>query len=51
MKKKLGKIVKFKKSKTPDKKIIIGKYCNLEPLNINKHSLELYKNFSLDKKI
>jgi len=50
MKKKLGKIVKFKKAKFPNKKTIIGKYCNLEPLNINKHSLELYKNFSLDKK-
>ena len=50
MKKLLGKIVKFKKVKLPSKKKLIGKYCQLEPLNIKKHSLQLYKNFLLDKK-
>ena len=42
--------VKFKKAKLPLKKKLIGKYCNLEPINIKKHSISLYKNFSLDKK-
>ena len=50
MKEKLGKIVKFKKAKLPTNKKIIGNYCWLEPLNIKKHSLSLYKNFSKDKK-
>ena len=36
MKKLLGKIVKFKKVKLPSKKKLIGKYCQLEPLNIKK---------------
>ena len=50
MKLKLGYPVKFKKVKLPSKKKLIGKYCNLEPINIRKHSISLYKNFSLDKK-
>ena len=50
MKSKLGYPVKFKKAKLPSKKKLIGKYCNLEPINIRKHSISLYKNFSLDKK-
>ena len=50
MREKLGKIVKFKKAKSPTNKKIIGNYCWLEPLNIKKHSLSLYKNFSKDKK-
>ena len=50
MRLKLGFSVKFKKAKLPLKKKLIGKYCNLEPINIKKHSISLYKNFSLDKK-
>jgi RimJ/RimL family protein N-acetyltransferase len=50
MKLKLGFTVKFKKIKLPSKKKLIGKYCFLEPINIKKHSKDLYKNFSLDKK-
>ena len=45
-----GFTVKFKKAKLPSKKKLIGKYCFLEPVNIKKHSKDLYKNFSLDKK-
>ena len=33
--------VKFKKAKLPLKKKLIGKYCNLEPINIKKHSKDL----------
>ena len=50
MKLTLGFAVKFKKTKLPSKKKLIGKYCFLEPINIRKHSKDLYKNFSLDKK-
>jgi len=50
MKLKLGFTVKFKKIKLPSKKKLIGKYCFLEPINIRKHSKDLYKNYSLDKK-
>ena len=50
MKLTLGFTVKFKKTKLPSKKKLIGKYCFLEPINIRKHSKDLYKNFSLDKK-
>ena len=50
MKKSLGNIIKFKKAKPPLNKKIIGNYCLLEPLNIRKHSLQLYKNFLRDKK-
>ena len=50
MKLKVGFTVKFKKTKLPSKKKLIGKYCFLEPINIRKHSKDLYKNFSLDKK-
>ena len=50
MKLKLGFTVKFKKTKLPSKKKLIGKYCFLEPINIRKHSKDLYKNYSLDKK-
>ena len=49
MKLKLGYPVKFKKVKLPSKKKLIGKYCNLEPINIRKHSKDLFKNFSLDQ--
>ena len=50
MKLPLGFAVKFKKAKLPSKKKLIGKYCFLEPINIRKHSKDLYKNYSLDKK-
>ena len=50
MKLSLGFAVKFKKAKLPSKKRLIGKYCFLEPINIRKHSKDLYKNYSLDKK-
>ena len=50
MKLTLGFAVKFKKIKLPSKKKLIGKYCFLEPINIRKHSKDLYKNYSLDKK-
>ena len=50
MKLPLGFAVKFKKAKLPSKKKLIGKYCFLEPINIRKHSKDLYKNNSLDKK-
>ena len=50
MKQKVGFSVKFKKSKKLSKKKLIGKYCFLEPVNSKKHSKDLFKNFSLDKK-
>ena len=50
MKLTLGFTVKFKKTKLPSKKKLIGKYCHLEPIDIRKHSKDLYKNYSLDKK-
>ena len=50
MKLSLGFAVKFKKAKLPSKKKLIGKYCFLEPINIKKHSKDLYNNYSLDKK-
>ena len=50
MKLTLGFAVKFKKAKLPSKKKLVGKYCFLEPINIRKHSKDLYKNYSLDKK-
>ena len=50
MKLTLGFAVKFKKTKLPSKKKLIGKYCFLEPINIRKHSKDLYKNYSVDKK-
>ncbi len=50
MKNKLGFRVKFIKAKFPSKKRLIGKYCYLEPVNVKKHSKDLFKNFSKDKK-
>ena len=46
----LGKKIKFKKAKTPSKTKLNGKYAVLEPININKHTEDLYVNFSQDKK-
>ena len=45
-----GNKVNFKKAKIPSKKKLNGKYCFLEPVNSKKHSKDLFKNFSLDKK-
>ena len=50
MKNKMGNRVKFIKAKFPSKKRLIGKYCYLEPVNVKKHSKDLFKNFSKDKK-
>ena len=47
---KIGFPVTFKKAKYPLNKKLIGKYCYLDPINVKKHSKELFKNFSLDKK-
>ena len=47
---KLGPKVNFKKAKLPIKKNLIGKHTVLEPLNIKKHSKELYVEYSKDKK-
>ena len=46
----LGPKVCFKKSKLPSKQILKGNYVILEPLKINKHSKDLFNNFSRDKK-
>ena len=45
----LGNKVNFKKAKIPSKKKLNGKHVVLEPININKHSKDLFKNFSKDK--
>ena len=45
-----GSKVNFKKAKIPSKKILSSKYVVLEPININKHSKDLYANFLKDKK-
>ena len=50
MKNKMGYRVKFIKAKFPSKKRLVGKYCYLEPVNVKKHSKDLFKNFSKDKK-
>ena len=46
----LGPKVRFKKAKLPSKNKLIGKYCTLEPINLKRHSKDLFKNFSKDKK-
>ena len=46
----LGSKTKFKKAKIPFRKNLEGRYVALEPLNISKHSKDLYLNFSKDKK-
>ena len=46
----LGSKVNFKKAKLPSKKKLIGKYCFLEPINVQKHSKDLFNNFLKDKK-
>ena len=47
---KAGFVVNFKKAKIPSKKKLMGKYAVLEPINLNKHSQDLYANFLKDKK-
>ncbi len=46
----LGNKVNFKKAKIPSKFFLNSKYVVLEPININKHSKDLYANFLKDKK-
>ena len=46
----LGNKVNFKKAKIPSKIFLNNKYVVLEPININKHSKDLYANFLKDKK-
>ena len=46
----LGYPVSFQKAKLPSKKKLMGQYTILEPLQIKKHSIDLFKNFSKDKK-
>ena len=46
----IGAPVKFKTAKLPSKQKLIGKYCFLEPVNIQRHSKDLFNNFALDKK-
>jgi len=45
----LGYKVNFKKAKIPSQKFLKGKHVSLEPINISKHSKDLYTNFSKDK--
>ena len=47
---KIGNPVNFRKAKLPSKKKLVGNYTVLEPLLIKKHSIDLFKNFSKDKK-
>ncbi len=50
MKLPIGFPIKFKKAKFPSKRKLVGKYCFLEPVNVQRHSKDLFKNFLLDKK-
>ena len=45
-----GNQINFKKAKIPSNFFLKGRYVILEPININKHSKDLYANFSKDKK-
>jgi RimJ/RimL family protein N-acetyltransferase len=47
---KLGFLVKFEKAKLPTNLCLVGKYSILEPINVKKHTEDLYKNYSKDKK-
>ena len=46
---KISYSVNFKSARFPSKKLLIGKYSILEPLNFKNHTEELFKNFSSDK--
>ena len=48
---KLGFPVRFKKANLPTKQRLVGKYSILEPIDVKKHTEDLYKNYSKDKKI
>ena len=45
----VGYFVNFKKAKSPSKKKLVGRYTILEPLQIKKHSIALFKSFAKDK--
>ena len=45
----LGEKVSFNKSKLPQRKFLQGEFVILEPLNIQKHSQDLYECFQLDQ--
>ena len=47
---KFGHLVNFKKAKLPTKQRLVGKYSILEPIDVKKHTEDLYKNYSEDKK-
>ena len=46
---KIGYPVNFRKAKLPSKNKLVGNYAVLEPLQIKKHSIGLFKNFSKNK--
>ena len=46
---KIGYPVNFRKAKLLSKKKLVGNYTVLEPLQIKKHSIDLFKSFSKDK--
>ena len=46
---KIGYPVNFQKAKLPSYKKLVGNYAILEPLQIKKHSINLFKNFAKDK--
>ena len=45
----LGNKIDFKNAKIPFKKYLNGNYVVVEPLNIKKHSKDLFESFILDK--
>ena len=47
---KIGFPINFKKAKHPNKNFLIGTYTILEPINITKHTDDLFDNFLKDKK-
>jgi hypothetical protein len=47
----LGYPVNFQKAKLPSKKKLMGQYTILEPLQIKKHSIDLFKIFLKIKKV
>ena len=46
---KIGYPVNFQKAKLPSYKKLVGNYAILEPLQIKKHSINLFNNFAKDK--
>ena len=47
---KIGFHVNFKKAKLPNKNFLKGAYTILEPININKHTDDLFNNFLKDNR-